>query len=62
MDNDIIFKPLEFPTFTVKNRIFRSNMSGRWDNHLIFCARSRAGAYRAQLCHDRQRYAYSFLA
>jgi 2,4-dienoyl-CoA reductase (NADPH2) len=33
MENDIIFEPLEFPTFTVKNRIFRSNMSGRWDNY-----------------------------
>jgi len=27
-----IFKPLQFPTFSVKNRIFRSNVSGRFDN------------------------------
>lgn len=33
MENDIIFEPLKFPTFTVKNRIFRSNISGRFDNY-----------------------------
>ena len=33
MDNDIIFSPLEFRNLTVKNRLFRSNISGRWDNY-----------------------------
>ena len=30
---DIIFEPLEFRNLTVKNRIFRSNISGRFDNY-----------------------------
>jgi len=29
---DPIFTPLKFRNFTVKNRIFRSSISGRWDN------------------------------
>ncbi len=29
---DIIFRPLAFRTLTVKNRVFRSNISGRFDN------------------------------
>lgn len=33
MDNDVIFQPLEFRHLTVKNRIFRSSISGRWDNY-----------------------------
>lgn len=33
MDNDVIFQPLEFRNLTVKNRIFRSSISGRWDNY-----------------------------
>src|SRR5207244_10032895 len=33
MENDPIFQPLRFPTFTVKNRIFRSNIAGRLDNY-----------------------------
>jgi 2,4-dienoyl-CoA reductase-like NADH-dependent reductase (Old Yellow Enzyme family) len=32
MENDIIFQPLEFRRLTVKNRIFRSNISGKFDN------------------------------
>lgn len=28
-----IFTPLKFKTLEVKNRIFRSNISGRWDNY-----------------------------
>jgi hypothetical protein len=32
MENDVIFQPLRFRNFTVKNRIFRSNISGRFDN------------------------------
>ena len=32
MDNDPIFAPLKFRNLTVKNRIFRSNISGRFDN------------------------------
>lgn len=31
--SDIIFEPLQFRNFTVKNRVFRSNMSGRFDNY-----------------------------
>src|SRR5687768_11793323 len=31
MANDIIFEPLAFRHLTVKNRIFRSNISGRFD-------------------------------
>src|SRR5919202_76490 len=33
MENDIIFKPLTFRNLTVKNRVFRSSISGRWDNY-----------------------------
>ena len=33
MDNDPIFQPLQFRNLTVKNRLFRSNISGRWDNY-----------------------------
>lgn len=33
MTNDPIFQPLEFRNLTVKNRLFRSNISGRWDNY-----------------------------
>lgn len=33
MDQDIIFTPLYFRNLTVKNRIFRSNISGRFDNY-----------------------------
>jgi 2,4-dienoyl-CoA reductase (NADPH2) len=33
VENDIIFQPLEFRNLTVKNRIFRSSISGRWDNY-----------------------------
>jgi 2,4-dienoyl-CoA reductase (NADPH2) len=30
---DIIFQPLTFRNLTVKNRLFRSSISGRWDNY-----------------------------
>jgi len=30
---DVIFQPLTFRNLTVKNRVFRSNISGRWDNY-----------------------------
>ena len=33
MDRDIIFEPLQFRNLTVKNRLFRSNISGRYDNY-----------------------------
>src|SRR6187455_2502901 len=33
MPGDVIFEPLKFKTLTVKNRIFRSNISGRFDNY-----------------------------
>jgi 2,4-dienoyl-CoA reductase (NADPH2) len=33
MENDLIFQPLQFRNLTVKNRLFRSNISGRWDNY-----------------------------
>ena len=33
MDNDPIFQPLQFRNLTVKNRLFRSSISGRWDNY-----------------------------
>jgi 2,4-dienoyl-CoA reductase (NADPH2) len=32
MDNDIIFQPLKFRNLTTKNRVFRSSISGRFDN------------------------------
>jgi len=32
MTEDVIFTPLEFRNLTVKNRVFRSNISGRFDN------------------------------
>ena len=32
MSEDIIFTPLQFRNLTVKNRIFRSNISGKFDN------------------------------
>ena len=31
-NDDPIFEPLAFRNLTVKNRIFRSNISGRFDN------------------------------
>jgi 2,4-dienoyl-CoA reductase-like NADH-dependent reductase (Old Yellow Enzyme family) len=33
MAEDIIFKPLQFRSLTVKNRIFRSNMTGPFDHY-----------------------------
>ena len=33
IDNDVIFEPLEFRNLTVKNRLFRSSLSGRFDNY-----------------------------
>ena len=30
---DVIFKPLQFRNLQVKNRIFRSSVTGRWDNY-----------------------------
>ena len=30
---DAIFQPLKFKNLTVKNRLFRSNISGRFDNY-----------------------------
>src|SRR5690242_8712920 len=33
MESDILFTPLRFKNLTVKNRIFRSSISGRWDNY-----------------------------
>src|SRR3712207_7672372 len=30
---DVLFQPLQFRNLTVKNRIFRSNISGRFDNY-----------------------------
>jgi 2,4-dienoyl-CoA reductase (NADPH2) len=30
---DVIFQPLAFRNLTVKNRLFRSSISGRWDNY-----------------------------
>src|SRR5713101_2772785 len=32
MENDVIFQPLKFRNLTVKNRFFRSSISGRFDN------------------------------
>jgi len=33
VDTDVIFTPLQFRNLTVKNRILRSNISGRFDNY-----------------------------
>ena len=33
MEKDIIFEPLKFRNLTIKNRIFRSNICGRFDNY-----------------------------
>jgi len=33
MDQDVIFQPLKFRNLIVKNRLFRSNVSGRFDNY-----------------------------
>jgi 2,4-dienoyl-CoA reductase (NADPH2) len=33
VENDPIFQPLRFRNLTVKNRLFRSSISGRWDNY-----------------------------
>ncbi|MEQ1909753.1 MAG: NADH:flavin oxidoreductase [Vicinamibacterales bacterium] len=31
--SDVLFQPLQFRNLTVKNRVFRSNISGRFDNY-----------------------------
>ena len=31
--SDVLFQPLSFRNLTVKNRVFRSNISGRFDNY-----------------------------
>lgn len=33
MPDDLLFQPLRFRNLTVKNRLFRSNISGRFDNY-----------------------------
>jgi 2,4-dienoyl-CoA reductase-like NADH-dependent reductase (Old Yellow Enzyme family) len=33
MADNILFRPLKFRNLTVKNRIFRSNLSGPFDNY-----------------------------
>jgi 2,4-dienoyl-CoA reductase-like NADH-dependent reductase (Old Yellow Enzyme family) len=33
MEDDVIFQPLNFRNLRVKNRLFRSNISGRFDNY-----------------------------
>lgn len=33
LNNNVIFEPLEFKNLTVKNRIFRSSITGRWDDY-----------------------------
>jgi 2,4-dienoyl-CoA reductase (NADPH2) len=33
VDHDVIFQPLKFRNLTVKNRLFRSNVAGRFDNY-----------------------------
>ena len=33
MPEDPIFQPLHFRNLTVKNRVFRSNIAGRFDNY-----------------------------
>src|SRR5262245_50623447 len=33
MVDDILFRPLQFRSLTVKNRLFRSNISGRFDDY-----------------------------
>ena len=33
MAKDLIFRPLEFRNLTVKNRVFRSNLAGRFGNY-----------------------------
>ena len=32
MPTDALFEPLKFRNLTVKNRLFRSNIAGRFDN------------------------------
>src|ERR1700746_2862044 len=32
MSTDVIFEPLKWRNIEIKNRIFRSSISGRWDN------------------------------
>ena len=31
--SDVLFQPLSFRNLTVKNRVFRSNIAGRFDNY-----------------------------
>ena len=68
--DDVIFEPLQFRNLAVKNRIFRSNISGRFDNYdrsgsrpRLFAAlleRSGSGGAAAHCCwaqpvYDHQR-------
>ena len=32
MSSDVIFEPLKWRNIEIKNKIFRSSISGRWDN------------------------------
>ena len=34
MTDDILFRPLEFRSLTIKNRILRSNISGRFADRI----------------------------
>ena len=60
MAADLIFTPLNIGSLTVKNRIFRSSISGRFDNERFIRARSApethgAAAMLLRLLHRRLR-------
>ena len=33
VNGDVLFEPLAFRSLTIKNRLLRSNISGRFDNY-----------------------------
>ena len=50
MAYDAIFSPIEFCALSVKNRILRSNVAGRFDKEVRPYGRAAAHQLEAQVC------------